>query len=97
MAHVQQAGKGSRREIKAMRGKSKSAPVVEGDAERDQPFVESDHDTIDLDARHRLISEGAYHLYAERGYADGHDLDDWLRAEAAVDHRLNDSRSPPPY
>ena len=26
----------------------------------------------------------AYELYAERGREDGHDLDDWLRAEAAV-------------
>ena len=26
----------------------------------------------------------AYLFYEERGCADGHDLDDWLRAEAAV-------------
>ena len=26
----------------------------------------------------------AYELYGERGREDGHDLDDWLRAEAEV-------------
>ena len=26
----------------------------------------------------------AYELYEERGREDGHDLDDWLRAEAAI-------------
>lgn len=38
-----------------------------------------------------MISETAYRFYAQRGYADGHDLDDWLRAEAAVDQRLTHS------
>jgi hypothetical protein len=41
---------------------------------------------LDADLRHRLISETAYHLYAQRGYADGYDLDDWLQAETQVDH-----------
>jgi hypothetical protein len=48
----------------------------------------------DLELRRRLISEAAYGLYAERGYAHGHDVDDWLQAEAAVD-RLLESKSPP--
>jgi hypothetical protein len=52
----------------------------------DQPFAEGAQDTLDPDLRHRMISESAYHRYVERGYADGYDLDDWLEAEAAVDH-----------
>ena len=52
----------------------------------DTPFEEGAQDKLDPDLRHRMISEAAYHLYAERGYADGYDLDDWLQAEAAVDH-----------
>lgn len=56
----------------------------EGTAET--PFEEGAHDALDPDLRHRMISEAAYHLYAERGYADGYDLDDWLQAEAQVDH-----------
>jgi hypothetical protein len=38
--------------------------------------------------RHRMISEAAYALYTQRGYADGFDVDDWLTAEAQVDHIL---------
>ena len=41
------------------------------------PFEEGAHDALDPDLRHRLISEAAYYLYVERGYADGYDLDDW--------------------
>ena len=52
----------------------------------DTPFEEGAHDRLDPDLRHRMISEAAYHLYAQRGYVDGYDLDDWLQAEAAVDH-----------
>ncbi len=56
--------------------------------EAEQPFEEGAHDVIDADLRHRMISETAYRHYAERGYADGYDLDDWLAAEAEVDHLL---------
>jgi hypothetical protein len=30
------------------------------------------------------INRRAYELYALRGYVDGHELDDWLQAEAEV-------------
>jgi DUF2934 family protein len=30
------------------------------------------------------IRRRAYEIYEERGREDGHDLDDWLRAEAEV-------------
>ena len=43
--------------------------------------------------RHRMISEAAYQLYAERGYADGLELDDWLQAENEVDRRLAGRRA----
>ncbi len=63
------------------------ANIVEEVAEEaDQPFAEGAQDSIDPDLRHRMISEAAYHRYAERGYEDGYDLDDWLQAEAEVDH-----------
>jgi hypothetical protein len=54
----------------------------------DTPFVEGSHDELSADLRHRLISERAYGRYCERGYADGYDLDDWLEAEAEVDHTV---------
>jgi len=40
---------------------------------------------FDPDLRHRMISEAAYYLYSQRGYANGYDVDDWLQAEAQVD------------
>jgi hypothetical protein len=70
----------------------RSVPSVipESDIEQapDQPFAEGAHDEIDPDLRHRMISEVAYRLYAERNYAEGGDFDDWLQAEADVDHLL---------
>jgi hypothetical protein len=54
----------------------------------DQPFAEGTEDQLDPDLRHRLISEAAFHRQAERGYDEGYDREDWLDAEAAVDHVL---------
>jgi len=67
-------------------------PIVEPpddlDLASDQPFVEGAQDTLDPDLRHRLVSEAAYRRYADRGYDDGYDVEDWLQAEADVDHLL---------
>lgn len=54
----------------------------------EMPFAEGAHDELDPQLRHRLISDAAYALYCKRGYVDGYDLDDWLEAEAEVDHTL---------
>ncbi len=54
----------------------------------DQPFAEGSQDGLDSDLRYRLISDAAYRRYTERGYADGHDVEDWLQAEADIDHLL---------
>ncbi len=37
-----------------------------------------------LELTEDLIRERAYQLYEGRGCENGHDLDDWLRAEAEV-------------
>ena len=69
----------------------RSVAILQGeqeDADPDRPFEEGAHDGVDPDLRHRLISEAAYARYAERGYADGYDFDDWLAAEESVDHLL---------
>jgi len=52
------------------------------------PSVADSTPAIDSAERYRRISETAYELYAERGYLDGHDVEDWLRAEALVDQFL---------
>ena len=64
------------------------------DAEPDRPFEEGAHDDVDPDLRHRMVSEAAYARYAERGYTDGYELDDWLAAEEAVDHLLLNRKRP---
>jgi hypothetical protein len=64
------------------------APETESEQLPDQPFAEGLQDLLDADLRHRMISEAAFHRYTERGYADGYDIDDWLQAEAEVDHLL---------
>lgn len=38
--------------------------------------------------RHQLITEAAYRRAEARGFVAGHELDDWLAAEAEVDARL---------
>ena len=68
------------------RSVSIEAQQPEGDP--DQAFAEGLDDQLDADLRYRMVSETAYRLYAERGYADGYDMDDWLQAEAAVDHMV---------
>ena len=52
----------------------------------DQPFVAGASDALGPDLRHRLISEAAYQRQAARGYDEGYEGDDWLEAEAGIDH-----------
>ena len=44
----------------------------------------SEQTTIAKDDFNRKVQETAYKLYAARGYADGYDVEDWLRAEQIV-------------
>ncbi len=59
----------------------------------DTPIEEDAKGEIGSELRHRMISEAAYQLYAERGYVDGLELDDWLQAEAEVDRSLGGQRA----
>jgi hypothetical protein len=78
----------------------RSVPIenveLAGGNDAEQPFAEGARDAIDPDLRHRLISEAAYTLYQERGFADGYELDDWLQAEATIEHVLVDPRNREP-
>jgi len=78
--------------VHAVSNHPRSVPIIETETESeqlpDQPFAEGGQDALDADLRHRMISEAAFHRYAERGYADGYDMDDWFQAEAEVDHLL---------
>lgn len=43
-----------------------------------------------------MLREAAYYHYAKRGYAPGHELDDWLAAEAELERGAPESAEPPP-
>ncbi len=49
------------------------------DPTRKQPAIVTTGPDLEEQIRHR-----AYTLYEERGREDGHDFDDWLRAEAEL-------------
>ncbi len=43
------------------------------------------------DERELAVRQTAYALYEARGHVDGHELDDWLKAETQVQQTLPDS------
>ena len=43
------------------------------------------HRPVDAKAKQAMIAEAAYYRAEKRGFAPGHDLDDWLAAEALID------------
>ena len=45
--------------------------------------------------RAALIAEAAYYRAEKRGFAPGHETEDWLSAEAEVDARMLQSASDP--
>jgi hypothetical protein len=44
--------------------------------------------SIDPELRRQMVADEAYFLAEKRGFEPGHDVDDWLAAEAIVDSRL---------
>lgn len=56
--------------------------VPDGDAESTGPSEPMEPSTED--ARVARIREAAFERYEARGCLDGHDVDDWLAAEAAL-------------
>ncbi len=65
-----------------------SAPETRAPEQSDSPVADSAQARIDPEVRHRMISEVAYQRYAQRGYLEGFELEDWLQAEAEVDRQL---------
>jgi hypothetical protein len=49
---------------------------------------------MEPDERRALIAECAYHRARERGFDPGHELDDWLAAEAEIDQALASRQTP---
>jgi hypothetical protein len=54
--------------------------TFQGQSEKSAPVKQENVSAnLEEDIRHR-----AYELYVQRGRKDGHDLDDWLRAEEEI-------------
>lgn len=49
---------------------------------------------LSLEQREAMIRDAAYERYARRGYSPGHELEDWLAAEAEIDHGIPESAEP---
>lgn len=49
-----------------------------------------------LEQREAMIRDAAYYHYAKRGHIPGHDLDDWLAAEAEIERGMAESPEFPP-
>lgn len=47
-----------------------------------QGFLKPSRGTGEIDPH--AVARMAYELYEQRGHVDGHDLDDWLKAEESV-------------
>jgi len=43
---------------------------------------------VDPEFRHEMVATAAYYIAEQRGFAPGHEVEDWLAAEAAVDATL---------
>ena len=56
---------------------------IEADAAADDAGL----DALAAQRRYQMISEAAYFLAERRGFQDGYDLDDWLRAESEIDQQ----------
>lgn len=53
------------------------------------------HGALSMEQRETMIREAAYYHYVNRGYAPGGDLDDWLAAEAEIEHGRNGAEAFP--
>ena len=49
-----------------------------------------------LEQREAMIRDAAYYHYAKRDYAPGHELEDWLAAEAEIERGMAESDAFPP-
>ena len=70
----------------------KKAPA----AKAPEPFSGNARADLSADEVRKLISEAAYYRAKQRGFAPGHEMEDWIQAEAEVMRRIGSraNRSP---
>ena len=52
--------------------------------------------SFSLEQREAMIRDAAYFRYAGRGFAPGHELDDWLAAETEIERMVSAAEEIPP-
>ena len=79
------------------RGAAQSGPIAAPQASEDVAIVHmaATEVTARNVALRTMIAEAAYHRAEKRGFEPGHELEDWLAAEAQVAHTQSLSQSSP--
>ena len=81
------------------REKDPATPIVRKRAPRKTPATGEPKPTLTRftgpEKRAALIAEAAFFRAEKRGFAPGHETEDWLAAEAEVDATLMSARSEP--
>jgi len=54
-----------------------------------KPRKRAETSPVEIRQLRQLIEETAYYKAKERGFAPGHELDDWVAAEAEVRRRMD--------
>ena len=71
------------------RAPPKTAPRTPGTAAKPSGFTGEGRADVSAEEMRKLIAEAAYYRAKQRGFAPGHELEDWVQAEAEVIGRLN--------
>ena len=67
----------------------RAAPKPAPRSAKPSAFNDSARADLSPDELRKLISEAAYYRAKRRGFAPGHELEDWVQAEAEVIGRLS--------
>lgn len=100
--HPVKPSQASARPTKATATPAATRPAARPDDERARPATQagsaSDSGSAAArseprdEARARMIAEAAYYLSEQRGFAPGHEVEDWLAAEQQIDSRIAGGR-----
>ena len=71
----------------------RAPPKTTPNTAKPSAFNDSARADLSPDELRKLISEAAYYRAKRRGFAPGHELEDWVQAEAEVVGRLNSPRT----
>ena len=74
----------------AIRKEAVVANALAGVAEAgiDSPAPATKETTLDSGERRQMVAEAAYYRAAQRGFAPGSEVEDWLEAEAQIRARV---------